>query len=114
MIEREGFFNDGEGGVLREGIEPRLTHPLIPSGGGEVGRGALDGPKHEELFVEAEVDPLEHVAIGEPLDEDRFAAAIVVDDLQRLTEFRTARPDLGIGVKRAVSTGLVRFVGHVI
>jgi hypothetical protein len=86
MVQLQRRFDDGEGGVLGEGVEPDQTHPSFPSGGGDVRSRALDGTKDKKLLVEAEIDPLHHVGVGEAADDDRFAPTILVDDFERLAE----------------------------
>jgi hypothetical protein len=85
MVQFERLFDDGESGVLSEGVEPGL----IGSAGASPSRifGAFDRAKDEERFVEAEIDPLHHVGVGETADDDRFMTAVFVDDFERLTEF---------------------------
>jgi len=86
MVEREGALDHGEGGFLGEGVEPGLTDGFRGDSGHCT--GSLDGTKDEELFVEAEVDPFHHVGIREALDDDGFAAAVLVNDLERVAETR--------------------------
>jgi hypothetical protein len=92
MIEREGFLDDRESGILRERIEPRLvgggTHPRPLRWRGT---RTLDGAEHEKRFIEAEVAPLDHVGIREAFDEDVLAPAVFVDDFEWLAEARLRR-----------------------
>jgi hypothetical protein len=75
VIEHEGLLDDLERAFLGERVEPRLIH-----GGG--GHSAFDGAKDEEGFVEAGIDPFDHVGIGEAPENEGFTALVVVGDLQ--------------------------------